>query len=641
MWEKDIQKILEGLNEEQTEAVKTTEGPLVIFAGPGSGKTHVLVKRAAYMIENRIDPENILLFTFTKKAANELKERVIKEAGSLGEYIEVGTYHSFCAKMLRKYSKYTDYNQSFTIYDTTDRKYMLEEVIDNPSADFYEISDYISKMKGRYKTPDEAEQYEWVISNFKYRNCNEYYRKYQELLVSSNAMDFDDLIFNFVKLLENNPEIRKEIKEKYKYIMADEAHDSSVLDLRLIFMLTDADSNICLILDDDQSIYQFRGSNMKATANFLKYYKNRKTVTLSTNYRSTKNIVAGAKALISNNSEHIKKSLKSNRNKGTDIFCLTADTMNDENEGIVKIIKKLTSSGRYQRKDIGVLYRCHYLGEALEEALIKNGIPVYTKGKMNFFERAEIKDLLSYVISAQNPKDVLNVKRSILWSVGGIGVKTVKLIEMDILDNDTDILSLSDDLNIRAKEGLIKYQSLVQNLRTMINKYTAPRELLEYLISELDFKSYIEKGYGNYEDSNISSRLKSIDELLDFSENYENIEEFMEGVLSSSNAEDSRESKNEVNLMTMHGAKGLEFPVVILPEVMKGTVPHYKSETPEKIEEERRLFYVAMTRAEDVLIIIRPLFKNYRKTYQSQFVSELIINAPEAVKSLSDMGDIF
>ncbi len=620
--EERIEEVLSELNEEQKQAVKHIEGPCYVVAGPGSGKTRVIVARTQYMILNGINPSNIVLFTFTNKAAKEIKERIIKAVGDKGNFITIGTYHSVCARLLRNYATYINYERNFTILDADDAKKILKKKADayNSVDSDYAIS-VINKWKSDGITYQKARKIvpasETAIANI--------YKDYQKELEKTMCMDFDDLLLNTIKLMENFPEVKKEINNKFKYVSADEFHDSSKVDLKFIKLISGYNDNLCMIFDDYQSIYSFRGSDVYAVMNFKDQFKNLVTYNLSNNYRCSKKIVEASKSLISNNKQQIKKDIVAARDyEGDDVIIVTPNSSVSEYATVTGIIKLLQGKG-LKYEDIAILYRTGYQSRGMEQKLIESSIPYKIYGGVPFYSRMEIADILSFIKFLLNKKDFSAFERSISIPKRGIGDKTIQKIETfareEYLDSGKTLFDALYKAPVKgkAKKGLDEYINFMEKLEEL-KLQLPPAQFIESIIRELDYTKYLESTI----DGDITDRLENLVELVNVASQFTQIEDLLEQASLYAIDEDNNEKRNAIQMMTMHSSKGLEFKAVIIIGAVEGTNPHFKAETAKEIEEERRLMYVRCTRAKDYLFISSPLSTMQRGLTKRQIPSRFI-----------------
>ena len=624
--EEKIEEVLNGLNEEQKQAVKHIEGPCYVVAGPGSGKTRVIVARTQYMILKGISPSNIVLFTFTNKAAKEIKERIISAVGEKGNYITIGTYHSVCSRILRTYATHLNYEKNFSILDADEAKKILKKIADkyNGVDTDYAIATILSWKKDGItvqKASQNAYGGEVAIANI--------YRDYQKELHETMCMDFDDLIINTITLLKNFPEVKKEVNNKFKYVSADEFHDSSKCDLNLIKLISGYNDNLCMIFDDYQSIYSFRGADVYAVMNFKDQFKDLKTYYISNNYRCSQKIVEASKSLISHNRQQMKKNIVAARDyKGDDVIIVTPTSSSAEYATVTGIIKLLQGKGlRYD--DIAILYRTSYQSRGMEQKFIESNIPYKIYGGVPFYSRMEIADVLSYVKFIVNKKDFSAFERSITIPKRGIGAKSLEKIgdfaRENYLNDGKTLWDALENAPIKgkAKKGLDGYLSLIKELEQM-KLDLPPATFLEELIKKIDYVKYLQDTI----DDDITDRVENLVELVNVASQFTQIEDLLEQAsLYAIDDEEDDEKKNAIQMMTMHSSKGLEFKAVIIIGAVEGTNPHFKAETAKEKEEERRLFYVAMTRAKDYLFISSPTSTVVRgmikKQKPSRFIDEI------------------
>lgn len=590
--------ILEGLNDAQKLPVMDYKGASIIVSGPGSGKTHTTVARAAYMIEDGINPKSMLMFTFTNKAANELKERVHAYIGDEAKGITVGTYHSFCSRILRAYCDKLGWNSKFTIYDTEDVKKVLSNLVPKHmkvEAVMSEISHYKDNMMSPKMAREQAsDDYERQVANI--------YTYYMAALKSVNAFDFDDLIYYTIRIFENFPEVQEHINKRYKYIMGDEAQDSSPRDLELIRRLGGSLFNVCLILDDDQSIYGFRGSDVDRVADFAHEHSMKEFV-LGQNYRSTKTVVSASRAVIANNVSLFDKTVFTENEPGEPIFIMERQNQATEAAAVAAKVAHCIRDG-YKYSDIAVLYRMSYLSRKTEEAFMRQQIPYRVLSGTPFYGRMEIKDLLSYLRFISNLTDQISFERAISVPKRGIGESSINKILscQDALSNDImNPRSFLDackavQLKGKAKTGLTQFIAVCEKLQedcTVIS----PRELVKELVDLIGYESYLK----DYDKETAEDRIANVNELINIAAEHTTLTEFLNAMSLSD--KDDEDADNAVTMMTMHASKGLEYPVVFVIGANEGICPHWKSVEGGSVPEERRLFYVAMTRAKKRLFV--------------------------------------
>lgn len=609
--QEEINKIMEKANIEQQEAIKHRDGACMIIAGPGSGKTFTVISRTKYMILQGVAPYNICCFTFTNKAANEMKERIRASVGDLADQITCGTYHSIAYRILRQYADKLDYSKNFSIISNDDYNKLIKKIAKERNLEEIILSSYISKNKDSVILPNEALLNAKNSTEVSLANA---YEEYQKELKRQMAMDFDDLILNCILLLEKYPDIKSKINNKWKYITADEAHDSSIKDLRFIKLLGGDAENVCFILDDNQSIYSFRGADIEAVMNTRYIYKNMKIYNLSNNYRCSQTIVEASKTLIDKNTKLIDKQIRAAREyQGTPIIISETDTPKIEAFRVVTNIKALKLKG-IAYKDIAVLYRMSSASRIIEQALNEHHIKYRIIGGTPFFQRAEIQDIISYLKFLVNDYDFMAFKRCIAVPKRGIGEKALEKINDYIINypgGPLPLRSILRDIPLKGKSkaGLDSFLDYIDQLEIDSVNLSLP-DLLNKMYKDLNILDYIQHK-SEYKD-NWEERVDNLKELIELSRGYNEISDLLTQA-SLDTSEDDSEENDAVNLLTLHSSKGLEYKAVIIVNCNEGTSPHYRSLGSLKaLEEERRLFYVGMTRAKDFL------FLTYSKTIMMQ-----------------------
>jgi DNA helicase-2/ATP-dependent DNA helicase PcrA len=614
-------EILGSLTEDQQAPVKDFEGACFILAGPGSGKTHTIVSRAQYMVLSKVDPASMIMFTFTVKAANEIKERVVAKVGPEGEKIMVGTYHSVCGRFLRKYADRIGFTKKYSIYDTDDVKSTLKDIIPEKHIDAYSVIQYISDNKNKMISPEEAMR---DARSELDQSFATYYDRYQRKLKKENAMDFDDLIGNAIKLFEENPDILAKVNRQYRYIVADEFHDSCRRDIRLIELLAGDTQNVCLILDDDQSIYSFRGADIEAVLNAREVFPDMKQFILRRNFRSTEYIVEASRSLISHNKTKLQKEIFTKNEKGTPVIYFNEGTPNDEATRVLKTIMLLIRKYDCDYKDIAILYRMSFLSRGMEDAFLRGGIPYKIVSGCPFYSRKEIKDIMCYMRLLNNPFDIEAFKRIINTPKRGIGDKNLESILDFSSEAKIGILEACKEIKLKGKAaaGLENFNSVIFTLQDRIGT-ESPADFIDTIVSVSGYRQMIIE---TEKHTDATDRLANIGELKEIASQFSDLDEFIANIsLSSSDQESEEEGDSKVQMMTMHASKGLEFKAVIIIGANEGTNPHWKSITiPKQLEEERRLFYVAMTRAKELLFITRSRLVMNRGVLQPQNPSRFI-----------------
>ena len=604
--------IYDTLNEPQREAVYYTEGPLLILAGAGSGKTRVLTHRIAYLIEEKgVNPWNILAITFTNKAAGEMRERVDRLVGFGSESIWVSTFHSMCVRILRRHISLLGYDTNFTIYDADDQKTLMKDVckllqIDTKIYKERALLAAVSHAKNELVTPEEFRLN--AGGDFSQRKIAEVYEEYEKQLKANNALDFDDLLIKTVQLFQTQADVLEYYQERFRYIMVDEYQDTNTVQFELVRLLASKYRNLCVVGDDDQSIYKFRGANIKNILNFEQYFEDAKVIKLEQNYRSTSNILNAANAVIRNNAGRKDKTLWTDNGEGEKIQFRQFDSAYDEAEYIVDDIRKRVREQEYSYHANVILYRTNAQSRLFEEKFVTANIPYKIVGGINFYARREIKDLLAYLKTVDNGKDDLAVRRIVNVPKRGIGLTSINRVQDYAAAYNIgfyDALRAVDLIpNIgRGASKLESFVALIEHFKTDAEDMSIS-DLLKEIIEET---GYIESLQA--EDMvEAETRIENIDELLSKVAAYEDasLSGFLEEVALVADIDSLDEDTDYVVLMTLHSAKGLEFPNVYLAGMEDGLFPSYMtitSDDPEEVEEERRLCYVGITRAEKELTL--------------------------------------
>ena len=634
--------IYDTLNNEQREAVFCTEGPLLMLAGAGSGKTRSLTHRIAYLIEEKgVAPWNILAITFTNKAAQEMRERVDALVGYGSEDIWISTFHATCSRILRRHIDLLGYDRNFTIYDASDQKSLMKEVLKEMKIDTKQfpersVMSEISSAKNEYKSPlDYRNEYG---SNFRNQRIADIYEHYQKRHKENNALDFDDLLVKMVDLFQTNPDVLEHYQDRFQYIMVDEYQDTNTVQFLLVSLLAKKYRNLCVVGDDDQSIYKFRGANIYNILNFEKVFPDAQVIRLEQNYRSTQNILNAANGVIANNKGRKEKKLWTENQKGELVHFKQYDTEYDEADGVVSRINFLAMRG-VQYKDMAILYRTNAQSRIFEEKLKQKNIPYAIVRGISFYDRKEIKDLMSYLKVVDSGMDDLSVKRIINVPKRGIGQTTInRLQEFAILNQMSflDAVFNADEIPevTRALAKLHKFADMIEEFR----EYASEHEISELLEHILDVTQYRAELEAEGTDESIS-RLEDIEELFNDIAYYEeeeenpNLRDFLaEKDMYTLNAgiDNLEDENNKVLLMTLHNAKGLEFNNVFLGGMEEGVFPGFgamMSGDESEIEEERRLCYVGITRAKERLFLSaakrRMLRGQTQYNRRSRFIDEI------------------
>ncbi|MCG2375277.1 DNA helicase PcrA [Staphylococcus epidermidis] len=631
--------LVKNMNSEQSEAVRTTEGPLLIMAGAGSGKTRVLTHRIAYLLDEKdVSPYNILAITFTNKAAKEMKARVEHLVGEEAQVIWMSTFHSMCVRILRRDADRIGIERNFTIIDPTDQKSVIKDVLKSENIDSKRFEPRmfigaISNLKNELKTPEDAQK---EANDFHSQMVATVYKGYQRQLSRNEALDFDDLIMTTINLFERVPETLEYYQNKFQYIHVDEYQDTNKAQYTLVKLLANKFKNLYVVGDSDQSIYGWRGADIQNILSFEEDYPEAKTIFLEQNYRSTKNILNAANEVIKHNSERKPKGLWTANSGGDKIQYYEAMTERDEAEYVVKEIMKHQRSGK-KYSEMAILYRTNAQSRVLEETFMKSNIPYTMVGGQKFYDRKEIKDLLSYLRVIANSNDDISLQRIINVPKRGIGPSSVEKIQTYALQNNIsmfDALAEVDFIGLSKKvtQECISFYEMIQNL-------IKEQEFLE--ISEIVDEVLQKSGYRDMLDREQSiesrSRLENLDEFMSVPKDYEENTPLEEQSLINFLTDlslvadiDEADTQNGVTLMTMHSAKGLEFPIVFIMGMEESLFPHIraiKSEDDHEMEEERRICYVAITRAEELLYITnattRMLFGRSQSNMPSRFLKEI------------------
>ncbi|MGP1488847.1 MAG: ATP-dependent helicase [Peptoanaerobacter stomatis] len=628
---------LDKLNEKQKQAVITTDGALLILAGAGSGKTRVITNKIAYLIEEKnVNPYNILAITFTNKAAKEMQSRVEDLIGIDSKRVWISTFHAFCTRILRYEASHILYENNFTIYDTQDKQVLIKNCMDilgydKETLNIASVASEISRAKDSMVSVDDYEAE--ATSDYRNSKIARVYRLYQEELKKNNAMDFDDLIYNCIRLFKLHKEVLEKYQDKFEYIMVDEYQDTNYSQYLLIKMLSQKHKNICVVGDDDQSIYGWRGADIRNILEFEKDFENVIQIKLEQNYRSTSNIINAAGTVIKNNEGRKDKRIWTSSNNGDKITIYEATSENDESLYVAQNIRKLTEQG-YKYSDFAVLYRANALSRKYEEAFMKYKIPYKIFGGLKFYDRMEIKDILAYLRLIDNKNDDVSLKRIINVPKRGIGAKTVEKLEQYAREHSISMLDSIEYISQiigagKAQESIKKFAVMIGALKAFA-KILPVSELLEKVISSTNYEnSLIEE-----KTPESQSRLENINELKSVIQEFErtsedkSLSDFLQNATLSTDMDEDDKKSNYATLMTIHSAKGLEFPVVFIVAAEENIFPSSRSVLDEsKLEEERRLCYVAITRAKEKLFITRAksrlLYGKTNCNLSSRFISEI------------------
>lgn len=642
---------LEGLNEKQKEAVLCTEGPLLVVAGAGSGKTATMTRRIAYLIgEKYVDPYNILAVTFTNKAANEMKERIERLCDTT-HGMWVMTFHAACLRILRMHIDEIGYSRDFTIYDTTDQKTVIRECMKELHAEEREypipyIQSIISSSKNRGIT---AEENKANSDGFKDQIGADIFLKYEEKLKSNNALDFDDLLVKTVELFKSCPAVLDKFANRFQYIMVDEYQDTNEIQYQIVHMLAQKHKNICVVGDEDQCIYQWRGASIRNILEFENDFPGAKVIKLEQNYRSHANILNGANSVIGNNLERKGKKLWTEKEDGEKIRIYRAYTDKEEAYYITREIRKLLDKG-YKYSDIAVLYRTHAQSRIIEEVFTRQEVAYRVLGGTRFYDRKEIKDITAYLRLIQNPQDNLAFKRAINEPKRGVGEKSVEKLEalasinqmgmLDVLSKGGGIQALPN----KCADNVTKFAVLIMRCAEMQGQAKIS-EIYDKVLNESGYLEALEAQNTIEAKGRIENLMEFKSGIYDFEDQNPDgtLEEFMEKIALLTDIDNRNPDENAVTMMTLHTAKGLEFPVVFMPGMEEGTFPGrrvYESES--ALEEERRLCYVGMTRAMEILYMLsaseRLVFGRIEPRDDSRFIDEIDMTYAERKDNDSKIG---
>lgn len=629
--------LLKGLNDKQHEAVINTEGPCLVIAGAGSGKTKVLTHKIAYLMkEKNVKPWNILAITFTNKAANEMKERIANLVGDDAQDIWMGTFHSICVKILRRFIDRIGFDTSFIIFDSSDQKTMVKGCMRDLGIDDKKMTDRsvqfeISNAKNEMLEP--ASYTASAVGDYRKEQIAKVYELYQKRLKENNAIDFDDIINYTIKILLENPDVLTYYADKFQYILVDEYQDTNKSQFTLITMLASRHGNVTAVGDNDQGIYSFRGADISNILNFERDFPGTKIIKLEQNYRCTGNILKAANAVIKNNEVKYKKELWTNNEVGQLPKIYSAKNEYDEGSFIVQQINHLKREEYFKYSDFAVLYRMNTQSRAIEDIFNREGIPYKIVGGLKFYERKEIKDIISYLRLIQNPADNLSLKRIINEPKRGIGKASLENIEE--LANRTE-QSMYEVIKNADQYGLNRVFLNSREFVNLIEEMRVKKDEIELseLITSILKKSGYTKALEDEKNIEAENRIANLDEFLNVAIEFEEesadntLSEFLEGITLSSDLDNMEESEDTVTLMTLHSAKGLEFPAVFLVGLEEGVFPGYKSiGEPKELEEERRLCYVGITRAKQYLFLTfskqRTVFGSTSCNPVSRFLKEI------------------
>lgn len=649
-----MQSLLDGLNREQQQAVQHTEGPLLILAGAGSGKTKVLTVRIAYLLSQGVNPYEILAITFTNKAAKEMKSRVEGLVGDVANRIWLSTFHSFCAKFLRfELDNFLGYNSNFTIYDTSDSQVVIKAALKALNLDdkYYSVGAMISAISDAKNKLMFASDYRKQARDFYQQKVADVYEYYERELRKNNALDFDDLLLVAVKLLQSNAAVLEKYSKRFRYVMIDEYQDTNHAQYLLAYLLSSHWKNIAVVGDADQSIYAWRGADIQNILDFEKDYPNCTSIKLEQNYRSTKIILDAANAVIDHNEGRPEKNLWTDKVEGAKIQHFTAQSEHEEAAFIGDTIVKKHDIHGVPYGDMAILYRTNAQSRVLEEALIKRALPYTMVGGTKFYDRKEIKDVLAYLRVLYNPFDDLSLLRIINVPKRSIGATTVSKLQDYARENGTSLfmtltqLHLVDTIKGKTKEKLEEFGILIFTLVAEMDDKSV-LDILEAILDRTGYLAQLEEST----DPQDQARAENIGELLSVAKDFQDtnptgtVEDFLEQVALVNDVDSFEQEESKVTLMTLHAAKGLEFPIVFLGGLEEGLFPHSRTlMNPEEIEEERRLAYVGITRAEKELYIsnatTRTVFGRTSSYLPSRFIDEIPAELVDSLRAKRKIPD--
>ena len=641
--------ILAGLNDAQAEAVITTEGPLLIVAGPGSGKTRVVTHRIAYLVrECAVRPYRIAAVTFTNKAAREMRDRIQGLSVPDAESVFAGTFHAFCARMLRRYGEGVGLDSNYTIYDAEDQLGLIKQAMQLAEVDEKRnppraIQGSISRAKSLLMDSVGLAKRAQTEGDYHAELAARVYHHYEELLGRSNAVDFDDLLMRAVQLLQENQDIREDFHRRYRYLMVDEFQDTNIAQYRLARLLTGPEQNICVVGDPDQSIYSWRNADIRNILSFQEDYPDARVIALEQNYRSSRNILDTASALIANNGMRVPKELKTENPSGSQVMVHEAYSQDEEADFVARQVLELARRENVRPGNCAVMYRINAQSRALEEACLRLGIKYRIIGGIQFYRRREIRDVMAYLSVLHNPQDDVNLARAINTPPRGIGDKTIQELTRWALGQRIPVfeaikliaqaraasLPCPAPLAARAYTAVARFGELMARLEELKDKLPVS-DLVELLVTEAGMEAHIRRT-----DTNPEERMENIQEFITLAADYESespendLAAFLERASLVSDVDSYEESEDTFTLITLHQAKGLEFPVVFIVGLEEGMLPHSRSmDSNADMEEERRLCYVGITRAKERLYLLRAFQRGMwghrpSPTLASRFLEEI------------------
>jgi DNA helicase II / ATP-dependent DNA helicase PcrA len=649
------ERLLNGLNPEQQNAVKTIEGPLLLMAGAGSGKTRVLTHRIGFlMVEKGVNPYNILAITFTNKAAREMKERIRNIMGGVADDIWISTFHSMCVRILRRDIDRMGFNRNFTILDTTDQQSVIKGILKDKNIDpkKFDPRAILGSISSAKNELIDSEEYAKQAGGYFDQVVSDVYSEYQKRLRKNQALDFDDLIMMTIQLFNRVPEVLEYYQRKFQYIHVDEYQDTNRAQYMLVKMLASRFKNLCVVGDSDQSIYRWRGADIANILSFEKDYPNAKTILLEQNYRSTKKILLAANKVIENNLNRKAKNLWTENAEGNKICYFRADSEQGEAQFVIGKIKELVDSGQRKASDIAILYRTNAQSRVMEEALLKSNIEYSIVGGIKFYDRKEIKDILAYLKLISNPDDDISFRRVINVPKRGVGSSSEDKIADFAAMHDISMYQALDSIELiglspKITKACREFRNLIHNY-TQMQEFLSVTELVEQILEKSGYREMLQAE----KSIEAQSRLENLEELLSVTKNFEEVNEdkslvaFLTDlalVADIDKLDEEGQPADSIVLMTLHSAKGLEFPVVFLIGLEEGVFPHSRSLMEEaEMEEERRLAYVGITRAEQDLFItnaqMRTLYGRTSMNPASRFIKEIPADLIEPFQPPNRMG---
>jgi DNA helicase-2/ATP-dependent DNA helicase PcrA len=640
-----VSQHLEGLNQKQRQAVETVKGPLLIVAGPGSGKTRVITHRIAYLVTNvGIDPYRILAVTFTNKASTEMRKRLQNLVGQKSNQLTVSTFHSFCASVLRRHGQHIGLDSNFTIFDEQDRMGLITSAMDEADIDQKRfpkraIQGIISKAKSLLWDPQGLSLYQ---TNYLEEIAARVYSRYEELLNQNNAVDFDDLLMKAVNLLQNNHQVLEQYHNRYMHLMIDEFQDTNVSQYALAKLLVVPPNNICVVGDPDQSIYAWRNADIRNILSFQKSYPKATLIQLNENYRSTSTIIEAAEQLISSNRDRLPKKIWTNNHIGPPIIIHEAFNGEEEAEFVIRRIEHLVREKGVQQAECAVMYRVNAQSRMIEEACLKYGMKYRLVGGVRFYQRKEVKDLIAYLRSVSNPEDQVSLQRILNIPPRGVGTTTIDRLMFWAKKENITINTVLNRLSVdhsntsdlaqllppRALKSLIELETLITELRKM-SKSSSVVHLIDFILEKTSYRAYLQNKFEDHED-----RWENISELRNAALSFrdlgpqEDLNKLLEHLALVTDLDSYDQSADGITLITLHQAKGLEFPVVFIIGLEEGLLPHSRSiDDPKSLEEERRLCYVGITRCMQHLYLLRAFRRTFMgssgPTIPSRFLQEI------------------